>query len=59
MIRKNERVGKDDVLSPAGHEYNDFGDVVWCQGLAAAIGNESCLEMTRRETTVMEITGRE
>ena len=38
-VLKNKRVGHDDVLSPAGHEYNDFGDVVWCEGLAATIEN--------------------
>ena len=36
MAGEDQSIGDHDVLAAAGSEYNDFGDVVGCEGLAAS-----------------------
>lgn len=36
VVRENERIGDDNVLATRGGKDDDFGNVVWRKGLAAA-----------------------
>lgn len=37
VIGEDQRIGQDDIFSSSSCKYDDFSDVGWCQGLAAAI----------------------
>jgi hypothetical protein len=37
MVRENQSIGNDDVLSSTSSEDNDLGNIVWRQWFAAAM----------------------
>ena len=36
MVRENQSVSNDNILSACGRKYYDLGNIIWCQRLATA-----------------------